>query len=301
MQFAATPATGPGTADVLYHTLDGGARWALVPFPANLGPYFTGGQLWFTDADHGWYLAVRIGGPESQDFTLFRTEDGGAHWAVLIAADIGHPIVHGLSYKGFKTGIRFADARTGSIGQGATHAEASLFLTDDEGADWRQQRLPDPPGGWPGGQTVIVSPATYLANGWAITTAYSFAPVPGGQTQVGAIYVYSSIDGGASWAGPRALPSPAGPVAFLAADHWWAGAGSRLWETTDGSAHWQAVGSAPAGWGFAGLHALDQSTAWAAVASAGRCPKPPCSPRERLAVTHDGGRHWSMLVPLPAP
>jgi photosystem II stability/assembly factor-like uncharacterized protein len=299
-QFTATAATGPGTPDALYHTTDGGGHWALVPLPGGLGPYFRGGQLAVADNDHAWYLAVRIGGLESQDFTLFRTDDGGARWTALITADIGHPLVDGLSYAGFKTGVRFADPRTGSIGQGASGAGASLFLTVDGGANWRLQPLSDPPGGWPQASIVVTRPATVLADGFAVTTAYSIPQSSGGAPVTGPTYVYTSADGGASWSPPRQLPQPAGGTAtFLDARHWWVSAGPRLSQTSDGGAHWQESGPAPAGYVFGDVQALDQATAWAVVIRPGACAAAICQIVSRVAVSHDGGRHWSVASPLP--
>ncbi|MEA2667518.1 MAG: Photosynthesis system assembly factor, partial [Chloroflexota bacterium] len=63
------PQAGPAVA----RTTDGGKTWMV--FSDKNAPAIL--QMTFTDADHGWAMAIR--GPNNTN-NLLRTTDGGAHW-----------------------------------------------------------------------------------------------------------------------------------------------------------------------------------------------------------------------------
>jgi photosystem II stability/assembly factor-like uncharacterized protein len=304
----ASSSAGPGKPDQLYRTADGGAQWAPVGLPAPSTLYSSGAMLSFADEQHGWYLLPAYSYPESQDFTLYTTGDGGTTWTPLLSADIGHPLSHGMSYTGRKTGLWFRDWLTGWVGQ-AGQGQASLWFTSDGGSDWEEERLPAPPAGWnPSAQVLVGVPAVF-PDGTGAVVAATVGPASAGPPTIGA-FTYTTTDGGRTWADPRPLPQASsagasflGPssVAIRSGRQWWYGAGSVLYVTEDAGDHWREVGSAPRGSSFTSIQGVDGSHAWAIATRFTDCRQAgPCGfgPTELVRID-DGGRHLS-VVKLPA-
>lgn len=61
---------------VVLHTIDGGRSWQRVQMNEEQLSY---NRIYFSDREHGWLLASA----ENED-TLYRTEDGGAHWNTIL-------------------------------------------------------------------------------------------------------------------------------------------------------------------------------------------------------------------------
>ncbi len=151
--------TGWATSNGLYVTHDGGATWQQQPLPAQacclLPTFFTahdgilpggsqlfvthdGGTTWqstsslpassslvtFIDMQHGW-VAVDNG------TMLYRTSDGGAHWAKITPA-IAASITSVAQLNFVSTGIGWA------LGYTPEAANTLLFKTTDGGQTWTQ-------------------------------------------------------------------------------------------------------------------------------------------------------------------
>ena len=109
---------------ILLQTTDGGLHWTVAPTPP------VGGDLYFTDATHGWT------GPGPNGDELFQTSDAGQTWQTatlpLISAELSH--IHSTI-----TLPTFTDAAHGTLlrtylgDQGATVVR---YDTADAGATW---------------------------------------------------------------------------------------------------------------------------------------------------------------------
>jgi hypothetical protein len=149
---------------------------------------------------------------------ILATADGGAHWSVQLTGP------HELN------SVDFVSGRVGW----AVGAD-TLLATSDGGVHWTS--LPEP---CPVIRAVhFISPLTgfAVAGGSNVSGTGAQAPMLGG-------VVLATADGGRSW---HLLPAPANAqtVCFSGPLHGWLGADGRLYESTDGGAHWTARTASP--------------------------------------------------------
>jgi photosystem II stability/assembly factor-like uncharacterized protein len=175
--------SGWGMSDTsVLRTTDGGATWYNVgpENPGQLG-YFAASS--FLDEQHGWILV-----PDVNDMlkgTLYSTSDGGGSWE-----DAQVPFGGG--------DLHFLDEKDGwmmaSLGAAAGSMGVAIFQTTDGGATWAQTYINDPNkpnagdslplGGLKDGLTTVNMQTAWI--GGVIYTP-------------GAIYLYRTNDGGATW------------------------------------------------------------------------------------------------------
>jgi photosystem II stability/assembly factor-like uncharacterized protein len=181
---------GWGTGqNAVYRTADGGTTW-FDATPSGIGG--TPLAASFVDANHAW-VVVPVSEPTSG--TLYRTSDGGVTWTA-----VGVPFSAGS--------LHFVDATHGweliGLNAGMSHESVAVYRSDDGGATWTRAFVNDP----------VVSGATDSLplvgdkNGIAATDAMH-AWVTGSEPVTDFIYVYTSADGGATWA-QQNLPFPGG-------------------------------------------------------------------------------------------
>ncbi len=122
----------------MYRTSDGGLTW--TPSATS----FSGGELSFLDANHGWMMADLGVGAGSMAISVFQTSDGGATWTRTYTND---PNIDGagdtLPRAGLKQVIAPINMNTAWIG-GVVYATGSVYLfrTDDGGKTWFHINLP---------------------------------------------------------------------------------------------------------------------------------------------------------------
>jgi photosystem II stability/assembly factor-like uncharacterized protein len=299
---------GAGTGWQLYSTLDGGARWTVLPLPEaapEAGVFI--GPRWasFPDPEHGWYLVNGSAGLASQKFDLYRTDDGGGSWSLVAAVDAPDQPESGGLGPGAITGMWFRDAKTGWVAQqtpGQPGGSAALYRSADGGLSWQRQELPRPPGTRP--YLLWVAPLQFLAGeGAALAASYSGTESPA--------YAYMSTDGGMTWAAPRPLPRaptqsllPVTTVAFVDSRRWLAGLGQVLWATQDAGVHWHQVAKLAQGSVFVSIRPFESGRVWAVVQNLQECLRtgtcaigqsPMAGPT--LLASRDGGAHWSQVEP----
>jgi photosystem II stability/assembly factor-like uncharacterized protein len=108
---------------------------------------------------------------------------------------------------------------------------------------------------------------------------------------------YRSFDGGVTW---RPLASPPGTtswwnIVYQDSSHWWAMGTGDLWKSSDAGASWKLVSQQQDGWQYS-AHVIDANHAWAEIDTSA-----PGAPYVGgLALTSDGGLHWSQ-VDTPRP
>ena len=260
---------------LLFRSLDQGRTWERRPVPAGGG--MVGNSISFVDAEQGWLLPPASPATQCQGEVVNRiwhTADGGASWQELSAAGIGPAQC--------KSDLSFVDATHGFLSAADPNSPPVIYRTADGGRTWRASTpLPDPPGfqGQPGGFELSAGPV------------HAFGPVllvqaegDGGGTR--RVYVFRSVDGGATWAYAATAPRSDGTVAFVTATRWLQLVGPGQSEaTTDGGDAWQPSPSdysqaapAPPDVDFAGGQA-----GYATV-------------RGVIQRSLDGGDHWSTIA-----
>lgn len=164
----------------VFKTADGARHWQSQL--AGFAPVTSFGslQLQFFDRSHGF---IAIGDP----LAVYRTSDGGDHWALLRPPDL------------LSASVDFSDPRHGWIlgyGGSSEHPVTRLFSTSDAGDTWTLlPQVPTLPGAFArrGGLTANIA-FRGPTEGWL-----------GGFQAAGRPTVYSSIDGGMTWQ-PHLLP-----------------------------------------------------------------------------------------------
>jgi photosystem II stability/assembly factor-like uncharacterized protein len=235
---------------------------------------------------------------------IYRTGDGGAHWAAVWTAPPG--LV--LTFMGATPGpapLLFAAGTDPARGGAATGPPAPVLVTSgDGGATWTVvvPALPASPTA-PG--TPAASPLPLAASLWPVlrfsfvSRADGFAWVDAMDEQVTpagtAPLVLATRDGGRRWSAlslPAGLAGFDGALDFRSPEEGWVGgttaAGcSRLWRTADGGQRWT---SATGCLGFR-VRAIDFTDAAHGFAGGGnRFHGNP--PFEALLATSDGGATW---------
>jgi photosystem II stability/assembly factor-like uncharacterized protein len=238
---------------VVASTDDGGLHWNRS---ARLYVNGQAARIQFADTSHGWVFATPSAGGAlgSQDTTLYRTIDGGVHWQLIKAASQvgGAPGVYGTLPEACPGGgpigpPSFIDAQTGWIG--AFCDRQFLSVTHDGGLSWVAQPLPSFPGlayAEPARVLYDIDPAVFTSSrDGALVVRRGFTT---GANALQEAAVYTTHDGGASWAGFR-LPRPELAIDFVDSQYGWmilAGAGGAievrsLYATADGGRSWQQV------------------------------------------------------------
>jgi photosystem II stability/assembly factor-like uncharacterized protein len=116
-----------GAGGTYLRTLDGGATWqaALVPGAGDLD--FRGVRA--LDSHTAWLMSS---GPGAKS-RIYKTADGGAHWAPLYTnPDAG----------GFFDALAFWDARRGVVLGDPVDGQFVILTTDDGGQTWQRRKLP---------------------------------------------------------------------------------------------------------------------------------------------------------------
>jgi photosystem II stability/assembly factor-like uncharacterized protein len=273
----------------IYRTTDGGEHWDPLVFSAVGIDAIT-----FSDATHGWmvgYMGPRL--PPTQPQT-YATSDGGQTWQPLPdpPADAGI--------------LRFrspSDAWMGSVDLLLPH----VYTSGDGGQSWQRHDLPRAVGSLPDDRyfqtTVQLLPgagavATLEAVRCTVTLpSPSFVPVGGPSppplpqcvNAISETFQFMSTDGGATW---RQLASPPGTVVYQDSVHWWSTNPNALFKSADAGRSWKQVAAIPPNLQFSVVGILDPKHAWASMFVMGGYG---------LALTHDGGLHWTLArVPAPA-
>jgi photosystem II stability/assembly factor-like uncharacterized protein len=301
-----TSDAGPYT---LLRTVDGAKHWQKQLSGQASRLFEITGSLQMLDTTDGFF----VGG---DPLHLYRTTDGGTHWAILQlpSADASRVV-----FSDFHHGWLLAQSSTTPSGG------LDLFATGDAGSSWI--RLPSPPAdllnitfrspleGWAGARGAENQPRVYTSEDGGHSWRNHQMPTPPVYSgnlystfvellpTVGTVaimnyqdryYQLTSFNRGSSWtyttpppaADPARLPSYAYEDTF----HWWAVAGSELSMTSDSGRSWTRI-SSTAPEGLILLRVFDSSRAWARFNY---------SLGSGLTFTADGGVHWTRAkVPIP--
>ncbi len=137
----------PGQIGVM-GTTDGGASWreTIIHDPrVDYQLSDTGSaQITFVDANHGW-LFVSYGNGADEAGALYKTVDGGAHWAVASRTNPDMAAGTSVPWQGFKTGLTFVNQGDGWLTV-TSGSKPLLYSTHDAGTNWFPVPYPDVPG-----------------------------------------------------------------------------------------------------------------------------------------------------------
>jgi len=172
------------------------------------------------------------------------------------------------------------------MGAAATSSPAVVFATVDCGASWRSIALPSP----------IVAGDRYETAVAGIPGGSVIAFVSDGAGNV--LSAFMTSDGGTNWRRmpfPTRLPGPEA-LSFVDAEHWWIVSAGAIYTSGNAGILWTHVrgSGAPEGWQLDIGQAMDAYHAWGILTSTSK------SQVSRLAMTVDGGSHWS-VVSAPQP
>jgi photosystem II stability/assembly factor-like uncharacterized protein len=291
----------------VFRTTDGAKDWQkqMATFSSFSGPARIAVQ--FLDENHGYIAAAD---PFQR---LFRTSDGGDHWESVRLP----PRSFGVNV------VAFSSPTFGWLQ--VVDRSDELYATSDAGTTW--QRLPNPPSDAEGlsvrspneawmGSSGIPRPHVYLStdagNTWrrrdvppppgtswdgSVPTSvellpdggvHVFTPPVGDPHLIGLSETFTSFDQGATW---NHVPQGLGAIAYQDSLHWWAMSETSLFKSSDAGQHWMLVTSALPDWHYV-PHVHDSLHAWAGIVF---------FDANGLALTKDGGLHWSLAtVPPPA-
>jgi photosystem II stability/assembly factor-like uncharacterized protein len=262
----------------IYRTADGGTHWTLLKTPNYRFSSFEP-----ADAVHGWLMGW-TGPPDQVSPELFATSDRGDTWNALPQA-----------------GYLYTDLAFRSSGEGwsgAWAAAPTVYSSVDGGASWQPHTLPSDLASRPCASGRPLRADTP----WQVITDVNLLP---GQGVVVIAHDYCghdegnlSLDGGVTW---RALAPPSGSrnlqnVAYQDSSHWWTMQSGMLWKTSDAGRSWKLVSTQNTDWVYF-PHVIDAKHAWAELS----IPAAGASPAAGLAVTSDGGLHWTQVgTPNPS-
>lgn len=293
----------------IFRTSDGGKTWQQAgavpvknPKPSDDIFNVYGSQDWmgFVDPQHGWLLVVSPQFSPSAMITastLYMTEDGGSHWR-LIATNPGMSALSAVATCHPNTfsigGIRFTSATTGWM-LVACPAQ-TVLTTQDSGATWRAQQLPDC-------VCQVYQPIFIDSTHAAITGSNSAV-------------MLATADGGASWVQHQLPAAALRFFSFTDPNNGWLVAVEQLpksydtavHRTTDGGKSWSLLGkpgfatstsTKNAYYPISSLQFVDANVGFVALGPlAGPQMTGPDTfgPQFQLLGTQDGGRSWKTLL-----
>jgi photosystem II stability/assembly factor-like uncharacterized protein len=272
----------------VFSTDDGGAHWR----PANLPDVGAGfaGIPFYLDPDHGWLLAARArvaGDQSAQDFTLWRTVDGGRRWESLFSIDGSHPFSHGVSGADQLVSVSFQDRDTGWIVTQGTAASAVVYASHDGGRQWEPIPLP---AGLPG-----PGREDYLYLGDPVVSPGGRGVLPVVDRDANRTWLYQTVDGGRAWTNPYFSPGTGVlTLMFVDGSVGWATESAATRVTSDSGQSWLPGTALPGGLLFGVVAPVSDSVAWAQGLQFD--PGSVAPARWAMFRTHDAGLHWTRLT-----
>lgn len=274
----------PGGADVvIWSSDDAGSTWSHggVISASVLGTQDFPPRLFFVDQDLGWFMARNGGaGMHRYPISLYRTQDAGATWDLLIDA-IGGSGLQSCR----KTDWAFGDASTGIATIDNCPVDGPVIeLTTDGGFTWERLVLPAPQQD-PQSVTAAYCQTYSVQFITAELVVLSASCTAYEDPQVERQLFYRSSDAGQNWV---AWDFPGGRVHFLdenqgfalSRDIYWSADGGVTWELRK-TVNWDGQFSF-----------VNPSQGWA-VARAGS--------ELALVVTRDGAESWQIIEPRVSP
>ena len=284
----------------LWTSTDGCASWTQRAAPiANAAPFVATG-LAFPDQSTGYVAYAYLTGT-NQTARIYRTDDGGQHWAVTAGAVKAVAGPNGSVFDGDLT-VAFADADHGWLTD--TH---TLWTTANGGDTWTRTTLPVP--GSAHGQLDVISTPVVGADGSAVVVA-KYDATPGMDGAPGQRVFYRTVDRGAHWTAASVVADPGtleisvvDPTTWVVLDP---NQPASFRTTSNAGSTWQTIAVREL-WPYnvGPIDFADALHGWMVVSES----EPPCpgapdtqcdyyyAPPEHLVTTDDGGATWVELKP----
>jgi photosystem II stability/assembly factor-like uncharacterized protein len=234
-----------------YQTTDGGSSWSKVALDQFNSFQLSALQMTFVNAQDGWALASLSETTNDRPGVLYHTTDGGANWT-RSQAPIGGA-------------LQFLNATTGwIIGGRVNYVRNLLYITQDGGLTWEEQRL-DLPLGAATANIMIGAPVFFSARLGAIAVNLEQR-----------VQIYRTEDGGRTWTGVYSFSlQPTDQIALpILAAHDANGLlaiGAGVYATADSGASWKQL-PANTNLGSALTLALNATNGGWVVIAKGWCP-----------------------------
>ena len=265
---------------MLYHTQDGGRKWAATSVPFDNARYF------FVNLLDGFALEDLGAGAGSHYVALHQTSDGGNSWMQVFTHEPGES--KSLPESGSKSGLTFLDEDRGWVGGVIPMTDYFyLYTTSDGGVTWTQETDISLPSMFAGSMLEVWQP-------FFIDSTTGYLPVralaSGGEMH---LLIYRSDDSGQTWGFQDSIQDGRS-VDFFTVDEGWAAAGSSLYNTSDGAETWSSASTSgiPAGEFLLRVDFVDSQHGWVL----GTPDESTWTPLN-LYHTTDGGANWIQLLP----
>ncbi len=275
-----------GTGGQVLHSSDGGSQWRVDTIPGARGRTLDLRAVWATSRQVAW--AMSSGAAQEAQARIYRTSDGGAHWALQFTTEVQGVFLDAIAFWG-------ADGRHGLALSDPVDGHFVILTTDDGGKHWARVPPSALPANLPG-EAAFAASGSCLAvqgssNAWIAT---------GGGARA---RVFRSADRGRTWTVADAPVDAGGAsaglfsIAFRDARHGVAVGGDyrkpnertrNVVVTEDGGRTWrQGTGVLPAGYMSAVSFVPGTPSTYVAVGLAG------------TSVSTDGGDSWTMVDSVP--
>lgn len=267
----------------IFHTTDGGASWSrstlLDPSALALG------EPDFIDTTHGWLFLSYGVAAGSEGGAIYRTVDGGVHWAKVEQTVGGVQEAPGsLPFGCDKTGISFINASTGWASGSCAGGRPSFYVTHDGGRTWTSQPLPLP------------ASLAQRSEQWSASVPVFFDARSGYFVLTGSeALLFTTSNAGTTWTS-HTLPlggwsKPLGAVAFSSPSDGWliSSDGATIYRTNDGAENWTTLRPLPLLTGLQAVDVIDRLQAIAVLNPSGN--------QSVLWLTDDGGHAWTQVLP----
>lgn len=270
-------------------TSDGGALWSRGgSFSVVQDPGLSWqGSLDFVNVDDGWFSANQDDTDASLGTTLFRTVDGGTHWAEISHLAESPPSGAGPCFT--QATATFINPTTGWLTGGGC-ASAQFDVTHNGGATWSRQVIP-----------LLNTPYLGLANPTFINSSDGFM-LGTDPTERPGVLLFVTLDGGRSWSAHGAPGIATNAAHFVNGDEIWllssntmnAGFAAGLYATHDGGQIWSTLQPLddgpppPGGFDFNGsiLDFVSSTLGWTNTYT---------GVDDNLLQTTNGGRTWKLV------
>lgn len=211
---------GPGSDSRIYHTTDAGVSWRLSFLNENPDAFFDCFAFWGSER------AVAFSDSHEGEFTLVRTDDGGASWNRIDPEQVPAARPGEGAFASSGTCVVSRPSGLGWFVTGASGVDTRVIRTDDFGATWQESVTPIES---VSGSSGIFS-LSMQDDAVGVIAGGGLAP----EDSVVSVTMAYSDDGGASW-----VAGPATGLAGAAYAVTWApalGAEALIVASPDGSA-----------------------------------------------------------------
>ena len=299
-----------GDSAVVWRTSDGGLHWQphVIPVSSVGHPgFWVASTGYFLDARNGWVVFARDLGacsvcppPGNFDQLIYATTDAEKHWTELAHLPLNEP----------QSEIKFVSPSRGifmtSVGLDP------IYVTEDGGHSWSKADIPF---GMPTCGVascyyfVLKQPPTFFTQdqGVLVITLCAAPPPNGsvgarcgeyGRYGLVARFLYTTADGGRTWAYSRRLTNAQGELAFVGAMDWVDVGPDGATVTRDGGKTWSGAEPIPipAGWYVSKIRFIDTSRGWVALSKAADGGVSPSASTEAMLATSDGGATWRQVM-----